>query len=350
MPPYLNEDESLCVPREGGDDQVKLVRWLHAAGERVSAGTPVAELETSKATVELEAHRDGFLVPLVQPGERVDVGAPIARIAEQAEAARRAAEPAPRGEAPVISHKARRLMEQHGLGDDAFAGLDAVRVSDVETVLAQRGQAAAARAIHFGDETLERTRDWDVALAREDLGELRALLTELRRRMRAKFDRHVPLGTLLHDRWELAREYGFGEGSSVYAEALILGDVRVGRDCWVGPFTVLDGAASPLSIGDYSQIGSGAQIYTHNSIERTLTGHASPRHTQPTTIGRCCFISPLSMVGPGTEIGDHSFVAAQSYVQGRFSSHSYIAGNPARRVGRVVLKDGRALLERDGDT
>jgi len=177
---------------------------------------------------------------------------------------------------------------------------------------------------------------------------LRATLTELRRRMKARFDRHVSTGELLYDRWDMARDHGFGEGSSIYDACLLLGDVRVGKHCWVGPFTVLDGAHSPLEIGDYSSIGSGTQIYTHNTIQHVLTGGQQEAFYEPTRIGRCVFVSPMCVIGAGTIIGDHSFVAAGSYVEGSFPSHSYIAGNPATRIGRVLVEGDRAQLLREG--
>lgn len=174
--------------------------------------------------------------------------------------------------------------------------------------------------------------------------QLMEILAALRRRMRGKWSRHVPTGDLLSDRWELAKSYGFGEGTSVYDDCLILGDVRLGRYCWVGPFTVLDGAHAPLRIGDYTSIGSGSQVYTHNTVERTLTGNRALLHKRATTIGACCFIAPLVVIGPGTTIGDNSFVAAGSYVQGSFPPRSYIAGNPARLVGHVEVKGDTARL------
>jgi acetyltransferase-like isoleucine patch superfamily enzyme len=49
-------------------------------------------------------------------------------------------------------------------------------------------------------------------------------------------------------------------------------------------------------------------------------------------------------VAPGTVLGDHCFVAVGSYVEGAFPARSYLAGNPARRVGSVEIDSGRARL------
>jgi hypothetical protein len=109
-------------------------------------------------------------------------------------------------------------------------------------------------------------------------------------------------------------------------------------------FTVLDGRFASLRIGDHTSTGTGAQLYSHNTIDRTMTEGQSPVYRADTVIGRACFVSPLTIVGLGSKIGDHCFVAAGSYVQGEFSPNSYIAGNPGRRVGRVEIRNKRVLL------
>src|SRR5579864_1763577 len=46
----------------------KLVSWLKPAGARVGAGEAIAEIETEKATYEVEAAMDGILYPVAKPG------------------------------------------------------------------------------------------------------------------------------------------------------------------------------------------------------------------------------------------------------------------------------------------
>jgi len=60
--------------------------WLKNEGDEVSSGDVIAEIETDKATMELEAFEDGVLLKqIVAPGQQVDVGAPIAVIGEAGE-------------------------------------------------------------------------------------------------------------------------------------------------------------------------------------------------------------------------------------------------------------------------
>jgi acetyltransferase-like isoleucine patch superfamily enzyme len=337
----------VCVPREGvNDDVVQLLEWRFADGAPVRAGEGVVVLQTAKATFEVEARGDGFIHHRFQEGAEVPVGAVLAVISGRPLQKRKPIETpnsVRENGGQVITQKAQALMETHGLAADDFAGLAVVRAEDVEKALGKRTTQQPANRTFAGQE-LSPEDDWDRILKSGLYGEIREVLTGLRRRMKAKYNRHVPVGDHLYDRWELARDYGFGEGTSVYDECLILGDVKVGRACWIGPYTVLDGSHARLEVGDFVDIGAGTHLYTHNSIERALTGHRAPLFRSPTRIGNCCFLAPQVVIAPGTVLGDHCFVAAGSYVEGVFPPMSWLAGNPARRVGSVDIRGDRARL------
>jgi pyruvate dehydrogenase E2 component (dihydrolipoyllysine-residue acetyltransferase) len=64
----------------------KVIQWLKKEGETVKGGDVIAEIETDKANVEIEAFGSGVLRKIiVGPGGQVPVGALIAVIAEPAE-------------------------------------------------------------------------------------------------------------------------------------------------------------------------------------------------------------------------------------------------------------------------
>ena len=46
-------------------------------------------------------------------------------------------------------------------------------------------------------------------------------IKKLRQKMKMDWDRHVSIQDLLSDRWETAKFYGFGEGTSCYNNSLI---------------------------------------------------------------------------------------------------------------------------------
>ncbi len=79
--------ELINMPKLGFDMQEgQLVNWLKQPGDTVKPGEIVAEIESDKATVEVEAYTSGTLLELlVEEGAWVPVGAPIAVVGEKGE-------------------------------------------------------------------------------------------------------------------------------------------------------------------------------------------------------------------------------------------------------------------------
>src|SRR2546429_9839293 len=69
-----------------------IVEWKKKSGDEVKTGEVLAEVESDKATFDLEAEADGVLQILVDQGVPAKIGAPIARIGE---AGQKSAAPAP---------------------------------------------------------------------------------------------------------------------------------------------------------------------------------------------------------------------------------------------------------------
>jgi pyruvate dehydrogenase E2 component (dihydrolipoamide acetyltransferase) len=68
-------------------EEGNIVEWKKKSGDAVKTGDVLAEVESDKATFDLEAEADGVLTVLVEQGVPAKVGAPIARIGEAGEAA-----------------------------------------------------------------------------------------------------------------------------------------------------------------------------------------------------------------------------------------------------------------------
>jgi pyruvate dehydrogenase E2 component (dihydrolipoamide acetyltransferase) len=90
--------KDVLMPQMGYDmTEGTLVRWVKKIGDRVHRGDIVAEIETDKATVEIEAFDSGTLLrTLAEPGDTIPVGQPIATLGDAGEAL---PEPAPRATA-----------------------------------------------------------------------------------------------------------------------------------------------------------------------------------------------------------------------------------------------------------
>ncbi len=91
-----------------------LAKWLKAEGDMIRAGDVIAEIETDKATMEVEAVDEGVLERILVPAgsQNVKVNAPIALLASETaaaprpepQAARASLAPAPTGTHPTGTH------------------------------------------------------------------------------------------------------------------------------------------------------------------------------------------------------------------------------------------------------
>src|SRR5262245_25394277 len=85
-------------------EEGKIIRWLKQRGDRIAIGDILAEVETDKANMELEAYDEGVLAEIRTPeGESAPVGAVIAVLGE--EAADGGGEPASPPKAPARSER-----------------------------------------------------------------------------------------------------------------------------------------------------------------------------------------------------------------------------------------------------
>ncbi|MDP2358834.1 MAG: pyruvate dehydrogenase complex E1 component subunit beta [Beijerinckiaceae bacterium] len=78
-------------------EQGKLAKWLKKEGDTIKSGDVIAEIETDKATMEVEAVDEGVLAKILIPDgtDNVAVNTPIAVIAAEGEDVSAAAAPAP---------------------------------------------------------------------------------------------------------------------------------------------------------------------------------------------------------------------------------------------------------------
>jgi pyruvate dehydrogenase E2 component (dihydrolipoamide acetyltransferase) len=78
-----------------------VARWAKKEGDSIAEGDVLADIETDKATMELESYETGVLLKiLVQEGESAELGAPIALVGEAGETVEA---PQPNGDAPAAA-------------------------------------------------------------------------------------------------------------------------------------------------------------------------------------------------------------------------------------------------------
>jgi pyruvate/2-oxoglutarate dehydrogenase complex dihydrolipoamide acyltransferase (E2) component len=157
----VSERVPILVERDNVNDEfITLVRWFVPNGERVEAETLVAEVETSKANLEVHAEKPGYLHWAAAEGAEVAVFSPIGYLCEHpidvsmpvlaapripmparpARAVSWATEKRPAETGPSFStatlpqrfsRLAEKMMQTHGLTTADFAGKTLIRKQDV---------------------------------------------------------------------------------------------------------------------------------------------------------------------------------------------------------------------------
>ncbi len=98
----------------------KIVRWLKKEGEELVSGEVMAEVETDKATMEMEVVDEGILHKILQPeGSLVAVGTPIAVIAEEDEEIADDYMPEGLGDAPAADAAVEAAAETQTVAEEA---------------------------------------------------------------------------------------------------------------------------------------------------------------------------------------------------------------------------------------
>jgi acetyltransferase-like isoleucine patch superfamily enzyme len=164
---------------------------------------------------------------------------------------------------------------------------------------------------------------------------MRKLIFKLIAQKKKDYDRFLSIPDYFIDRWERAKLMGFGEGSSVYDSCLVLGDVTVGKNVWIGPYTVLDGSGG-LTIGNNCNICAGVQIYTHSTVNQVINNTEIEK--VPVTIGNNVYIGPNVIISMGCHIGDRVIIGANSFVNKDIPSNTKAFGTPAE-IKNIIEKN-----------
>ncbi|MEF9864323.1 MAG: acyltransferase [Christensenellaceae bacterium] len=175
--------------------------------------------------------------------------------------------------------------------------------------------------------------------------ELNDLLVKRRNDMKAAYNRVLPTGELLFNRFDKAHYLGAGENSSVYDSCVVMGEIAIGSHVWIGPYTLIEGINGKVTIGDFVSINSGVMIFTHDSTKYYLSGGKNAFEKGDVHIGSNTVVGSMSMIGCGVEIGKHCLIAANSVVTKNVPDFCIVAGSPAKIIGEVLLcKNGEVEL------
>lgn len=143
-----------------------------------------------------------------------------------------------------------------------------------------------------------------------------------------------------------------GEGTFLAANAVVVGDVVVGRDCSVWFSTVLRGDVNSIRIGDRVNIQDGSVLHTlyqKSTIE--IGNDVSIGHN---VVVHGAHIRDYALLGMGSivmddvEVGEGAIVAAGAVVlsKTKIGPHELWAGCPAKFVKMVESEKAKEMNEK----
>lgn len=110
------------------------------------------------------------------------------------------------------------------------------------------------------------------------------------------------------------------------------GNVKIGKNVWIGPFCVIDGEYDFVELGDNVNVASGVQITTHDTAKRCVTaGQYSSIDHAPVVIEKNVYIGSNAVILKGCVIGESSIIAAGALVKENtiIPPFSLVVGVPA---------------------
>ena len=129
--------------------------------------------------------------------------------------------------------------------------------------------------------------------------------------------------------------------SFIHPQAVVTGDVIIGKNVYIGPGATLRGDWGKIIIEDGCNVQENCTLHMFPGLnvllkEAAHIGHGAIIHGA--TIGKNCLIGMNAVIMDEVELGDECIVGALSFVkQGeKFLSRSLIAGNPARLIKEVT--------------
>ena len=140
------------------------------------------------------------------------------------------------------------------------------------------------------------------------------------------------------------RKPKIGKETYVSETALLIGDVKVGDNCYIGHGAILRGDYGTIEIGNGTTIEEGVVIHAPPEKtcwigENVIIGHGAIVHSK--SIGDSALIGMGAILGNWSEIGERSFIAEGTVIRMRqkLPSGVVVGGNPARQIRKVSSKD-----------
>ena len=130
------------------------------------------------------------------------------------------------------------------------------------------------------------------------------------------------------------------ETAFVHPQAAVTGNVRIGKNCYIGPGAALRGDLGRIIIEDGCNVQENCTIHMFPGVtvllkEGAHIGHGAIVHGA--TIGRNCLVGMNAVIMDNVQLGDESIVGALSFIkEGQIiPARSLVVGNPGKIIKQV---------------
>lgn len=126
----------------------------------------------------------------------------------------------------------------------------------------------------------------------------------------------------------------------VHPQAVVTGDVTIGKDCYIGPGAALRGDWGAIVIKDGCNVQENCTIHMFPGVTVVLEegahiGHGAIIHGAH--IGKNSLVGMNAVVMDNVELGDESIVGALTFIREgeKIPPRSLVVGNPGKVVKKV---------------
>jgi acetyltransferase-like isoleucine patch superfamily enzyme len=321
------------------EDNIRLVKII-IKKNKVKEKDLICILESSKASYDFESPDNGFIYILHKVGDNLKIGETLAIISKEElsqDFIDKEKNKIKSIDSKRISKKAQKLMEDNNILEKDINKNGIINSEDVTAYMNKQSfnkKIVKSNSQAYLDLEKIMKSNYKKNVNLSEIQNLKNTLSAIQNIYQEKWNRFVPPIDIIFDRHENAKNYGFDETTDVSSLSYIIGDVKVGKNCFIGPYTVLDGSAG-LTIGDNTSIAAGVHLYSHDSIARALSGKKLPQSYGKIKIGNNCFIGPNAVITKGVTVGNRCFVGSNAVLTFGIEDNTAVAGNPAIVIGEI---------------
>lgn len=128
--------------------------------------------------------------------------------------------------------------------------------------------------------------------------------------------------------------------SFVHPQACVMGQVIIGKDCYIGPGAALRGDWGRIILEDDCNVQENCTVHMFPGLTAHLKkgahiGHGAVIHGA--TIGRNCLVGINAVIMDHVELAPECIVGALAFIKEgeKFARRSLIVGSPAKQIGKV---------------